>query len=407
MPARCIAIFKHGRRGQRGAVLLIMLVLLLVGIAAVLINSLTAAAAKNARQRTTSDVLAQAKDALLGRAVSDNNMPGSLPCPDTNDDGSAELLSGNNCPSYIGRLPWRTLQLPELRDGSGEHLWYALSPAFRDDNSAEPLNSNTKGTLLVYGPDGLTLQTQAGYSAVAVIFSPGSPLASQARNTTAQQNDPANYLDIANGRNNASPIGTSNPGPFIAGTQSSTFNDQLLLITTQDLIPLLEERVAGEVKNALNKYHLANGYYPWADDITATADYHANAGLNRGWLPDDASTCCSPTTPNWVLGSPPQWFFDNQWYTLIYYSVMGNGQPSPCNSCTSFMLAVGAQSAQTLFFMPGTPIGTLVRSATTLSDYLEDSQNNDNADDSYITPTSKAKDRDRLYWLSSGGKWNQ
>jgi len=403
MPARCIAIFNHGRRGQRGAVLLIILVLLLVGIAAVLINSLTAAGAKNARQAKTSAALAQAKDALLGYAASDLNRPGELPCPDFDNDGMITLAdySGSNCQSLIGRLPWKTLGLPDLRDGSGEHLWYAISDTFHANGSAV-INSNTKGTLLVYGPDGLTLQTQAGYSAVAVIFSPGSPLASQTRNTAAQQNDAANYLDIANSRNNASAS-----GPFIAGTQSATFNDQLLLITTQDLIPLLEERVAGEVKKALTDYYTAYGYYPWADDILAITDYHANDGLNRGWLPDYAYTTSTPH--DWLAGSPPQWFFDNQWYTLIYYSVAGSLQPAPCYSCTSSMLAVNAQLGRTLFFMPGTPIGTLVRSASTLSDYLEDSPNNDNADDSYITPTSKAKDRDRLYWLSSGAgsKWNQ
>lgn len=402
MPARCIAIFKHRRARQRGAVLLIILVLLLVGIAAVLIDSLTAAAAKNARQKTTSDALAQAKDALLGYAASDLNRPGELPCPDIDNDGMLILnddYSGSTCTSLIGRLPWKTLGLPDLRDGSGERLWYALSDPFHANGSAI-LNSNTKGTLVVYNADGVSLQTQLGYNAVAVIFSPGSPVAPQTRNTAAQQNDAANYLDIANSRNNASVS-----GPFIAGTQSSTFNDQLLLITTQDLVPLLEKRVAGAVKKALTDYFTAYGYYPWADDMLATTDYHANDGLNRGWLPDYAYT--SSTPHDWLAGSPPQWFFDNQWYTLIYYSVAGNLQPAACYSCTSFALAVNAQSGRTLFFMPGTPIGTLVRSATTLSDYLEDSPNNDNANDSYITPTSKAKDRDRLYWLSSGGKWNQ
>jgi len=64
------------------------------------------------------------------------------------------------------------------------------------------------------------------------------------------------------------------------------------------------------------------------------------------------------------------------------------------------MLSVDGE-VQYLFFMPGTPIGTLVRSVTdtTLSDYLEDSENNDDANDLYVTPTSKALDRDRLYHL--------
>jgi len=402
MPAKHIAKFEHVRSSQRGAALLVLLVILVVALAAVLLKSLSSSAINTARQENTSAALAQAKDALLGRAVSDDTMPGSLPCPDTNDDGSAELLSGNDCPSYIGRLPWRTLNLPDLRDGSGERLWYALSPAFRDDNSAQPLNSNTKGTLLVYQADGVTLQTQAGYSAVAVIFSPGSPLGSQTRSTVAQQSNAANYLDIANSRNNAS-VG----GPFIAGAKSNTFNDQFLYITTRDLMPLVEHRVAGHVKLALTSYYNANGYYPWADSTASTADYHSNKGLNRGWLPDDATTPGPDASVNWAAGSFPQWFFDNQWYSLIYYSVAKNYSRDTfiCTSCVSNLLSVDSFNARVLFFMPGTPIGALVRTTTTLSDYLEDPQNKDDANDLYVTPASLDTDRDRLYWLSSTGIW--
>jgi len=401
MSAKRIAILNKGRGKQHGAALLVMLVILVIGITAVLITSLSTTALKNARQKTTSDALVQAKDALIGRAISDSNMPGSLPCPDTNDDGSAELLSGNDCPSYIGRLPWKTLGLPDLRDGSGERLWYALSPAFRDDNSAQPLNSNTKGTLLVYNADGVSLQTQTGYNAVAVIFSPGSPIGLQTRSSVAQQNSAANYLDIANSRNNASAS-----GPFIAGDQSASFNDQLLYITTKDLIPLLEQRVAGVVKQALTDYYAANGYYPWADSVPASSDYDANYGLNRGWLPDNAATSYSyyHSTPNWVAGSPPQWFFDNHWYTLIYYSVARyyTENPSYCyyyGSCSSSgtLNLNGVYGVHALFFMPGTYAGT--RSLTDLTQYLEDSQNNDDSNDFYVTPTSQAQDRDRLYLL--------
>lgn len=395
---------------QHGAALMVMLVIMIIGAAAILVSTLTSSALQIERDKTTADVLAQAKEALLGRAVSDNTIPGSLPCPDTNDDGSAELLSGNDCPSYIGRLPWKTLGLPELRDGSGEHLWYALSPAFRDDNSAQPLNSNTKGTLLVYNADGATLQTQPGYSAVAVIFAPGSPVGSQMRNTIAQQSDPANYLDNVTFpgpiiRNNASPIGTANPGPFIAGAKTNTFNDQLMIITTQDLIPLVEQRVAGEVKTALTTYYSANHYYPWADTITSSADYNSDDNLNRGWLPNSAYI--SGITPDWGAASPPTWFFANKWYTLIYYSVAKNytQDPAGCSSCTGSTLNVDATTGvRILFFMPGTPIGTLTRSPTSLPDYLEDAQNNDNSNDLYVTPTSQAFDRDRLYWFN-GVTW--
>lgn len=403
MPAKRIAKSKHVHSRQRGAALLVLLVILVVGLAAVLLKSLSSSAINTARQENTSAALAQAKDALLGRAVSDDNLPGSLPCPDTNDDGSAELFvyvaasNSYECPSYIGRLPWKTLRLPKLLDGSGEELWYALSPNFRDQTLIpHTINSNTKGTLLVYQADGISSQTQAGYDAVAVIFAPGSPLGSQTR-IVAEHNNAAHYLDIANSRNNATAS-----GPFIAGTKSNTFNDQLLYITTRDLMPLVEQRVASYVKHALTSY-ANNNKYPWADDMLATTDYDSNIGLNRGWLPYHAATWGTQPTPEWPAGSFPLWFFDNQWYSLIYYSVARNYTASTilCTSCVNNVLSVdGVPGARVLFLMPGTPVGTLVRTTTTLSDYLEDPQNKDDVNDLYVTPTSKDNDRDRLYWLS-------
>jgi len=407
---------------------MIMIVILVVGFAAALIGSLSLSALNSARQQRTTAALAQAKDALLGRAVSDDNMPGSLPCPDTNDDGSAELFAGNVCPSNIGRLPWRTLELPDLRDGSGERLWYALSPAFRNNNAAKPLNSDTKGTLLVYGPDGTSLQTQANYSAVAVIFAPGSVVGTQTRNNTTQQNDKTNYLDQVTFpgpiiRNNA-----TTAGPYIAGTKTDTFNDQLQFITTHDLIPLVEQRVAGEVKHALEVYYTNSSgssfsrYYPWADNLQVGGgipDYDANNGETRGWLPLHSDVTSSY---EWYgTGSPPQWFFDNQWYSLIYYSVAPKYSQPRSSSNT---LNVGSTTGvRVLFFMPGTYNGT--RSYIDPIDLTQFLQNvvavssppappppistdeNRNADDVYANlPPSQNKDRNRLYYYS-GSSWNQ
>jgi hypothetical protein len=255
-----------------------------------------------------------------------------------------------------------------------------------------PLNTNTKGTLLVYNADGTSLQTQPGYSAVAVIFSPGSPIGSQTRGTVTEQNNAANYLDTANSRNNSSAS-----GPYIAGTKSDTFNDQLLFITTQTLMPLVEKRVAAEVKLALASYYTANGYYPWADSVGFAVNYASDIGTNRGWFPDDTYT---GSTPAWGTSSPPLWFFDNEWYTQIYYSVAQNYAPPGCFTCISSTLSVdGVSGVRALFFMPGTPVGTLTRTIINLSDYLEDTQNRDNTNDLYVTPTSQAFDRDRLYTL--------
>lgn len=408
---------QQAKAGQRGVALLVTLVIVVMGISAALVGSLSTTALKNARQETTAAALAQAKEALIGKSVIYDDYPGSLPCPDTDNDGVSDAGGSSECPQYIGRLPWKTLGIADLRDGSGERLWYALSRNFRRYDSVRPLNSNTKGTLLVYNADGTSLQTQADYSAVAVIFSPGSPVGSQARNTVAQQNDAANYLDtvVFPGpitRNNASAS-----GPFIAGATSDTFNDQLLFITTRNLAPLVEQRVAGAVKKALTDYYTANGYYPWADNLAWGSDnYRANDKENRGWLPNDAS---AGGAPDWGVAKPPQWFFDNEWYALIYYSVAKDHteDPGDCDTCVDSTLRVdGVSGVRVLFFMPGTPVNPQSRISTSdlgnPGNYLEDAEgyydpneNYENNDDRYVTPTSQAGDRDRLYWLPWSSIW--
>ena len=240
------------KNGQRGGALLVMLVILVIGITTAFVTSLSSAAISNQRNLSTAEALAQAKEALIGRALNDDNLPGSLPCPDTDNNGSAELLSGNACPSYIGRLPWRTLRLPDLRDGSGERLWYALSPNFRDDDSVRPLNSDTLGMLSLDDPSGNSIASNI----IAVILAPGATLGGQVRGN-ANANTVTNYLEGDNA--NGDPT-------YITGLVTDTFNDHLITISGGDLWPSVEKVVGKRFRELplLNTYYTAWGAFPFA-----------------------------------------------------------------------------------------------------------------------------------------------
>src|SRR4051812_11692042 len=163
---------------ERGQTLLLLMLMLSFGAVLFVSASTTEMGRSIKADSRTRDALEQAKQALVGRAVADANRPGSLPCPDTDDDGSADLFVGSACPSYIGRLPWRTLGVGDLRDQHGERLWYALTPAFRDHPSAAALNSDTRGALTVYSnSESTVLATEA----IAVVFAPGFALRDQRR----------------------------------------------------------------------------------------------------------------------------------------------------------------------------------------------------------------------------------
>lgn len=361
--------------------MLLFLALMATAAIAVIYTSIGPAAGSYARAKTTSIALAQAKDALIGRAAGDLNRPGSLPCPDTDNDGSAEIYVGSACPSYIGRLPWRTLGLADPRDEAGERLWYAVFPPFRDNTAAGLLDVDTKGGLTVYRDSTATVVTA---EAVAVIFAPGAPIGGQIRGL-ANENNPANYLDVTGGVNNSVAA-----GPFISALASQTFNDRLLVITTSDLMPVVEKRVAREMLNLLAQYRANSGCgcYPWAannfDDDSVDGRRRGGVPIENA-LPENWGSGSIPSVPAWIIGS-------NEWGKRFYYAVARDKTATP----SAGSLTVDGASKDVVLVTPG-PAGA-TRPSTNLTDYLDDTENNDN-DDVFQTPSSSAYARDRIYTI--------
>lgn len=301
-------------RQQQGIVVVIVLLLLVTIGASLFATSLTRATFDLSNQSQTAAGLAQAKEALIGWSAARPARPGALPCPDliTNipsasppppqnipNDGIADLLSGSDCPSYIGRLPWRTLGLPDTRDGSGERLWYAVSSSFRNNTSAPPINSDTTGQLTV-------IAQAAANNVIAVVFAPGSPLGTQNRNA-AGQNLLANYLEGENADGNST---------YSSALPNGIFNDQLLSISHDDLFSVVEKRVAREVRQVLRDYYatsdadITKRFYPYAADLGDAAGI-CKEGKKEGFLPLAASTtaACSCTGSSCTCQGPGTYTF--------------------------------------------------------------------------------------------------
>ena len=259
-------------RREDGFAALLTLLVLVIGSLYLIVDGLNAAAAGATlhREDVTALALQQAKEALIARAAFDLNHPGSLPCPDRDNDGVADLLApGNNCFSYIGRLPWKTLGLPDLRDASGARLWYALSQNFTD-SPAYAVNSDTQGTLTVPGmaPTG---------GVVAIVFAPGTVVGAQRRDGPAggstdapctwgidENCKVANYLEGQNA--SIDTIYEQSPRcerPDCPG--GVPFNDQLMIITHADLFaivePVVAKRIEKEIVPVLTNDAAANGYF--------------------------------------------------------------------------------------------------------------------------------------------------
>lgn len=389
---------------QNGAVLLVMVALIGLGIIAVLVGRLNSAEIANRRIRADQESLAQARDALIAWSLqrgrdTGTERPGELPCPDTNNDGIEE---GSCAAGRLGRVPWRTLGIDAPRDSAGEILWYAPAGAMRKYNSnSNPINSNTRGNLTVYAANGTSVIRS---DAVFVLFAPGAPLATQDRSnalavcsatgtTIVRSNCASNYLDSANGRNNA-----TNGGPFVAGDRSATFNDAVMLITTDNFIHQIEQRVALEAKLQLKMYEATNGYLPFPAkhndagclDLTYLTNCSSDATVCRGRFPDNAFTAFSP---DWTIGGRPDWFSYNLWGDSIYYAVGTSKLAAPPANC-SLRQTVGTSQYNAVLIFPGAAQGSAVRPSPNLSNYLEDTENVDGW-------TGVAPDADRLVVPSS------
>ena len=218
---------------QRGIALLLVLSLLGL-LAVVLVIGFTGDLTRqNKRQQQTADALARAKDALIGYAANyRDDHPGQvfgyLPCPDMDGsagEGIAKTACGATDVTVIGRLPWKSLELPPLRDGDGECLWYAVSGNFKNNPQTSLMNWDTNGLVNIMAPDNANFVAGVAPTqrAVAVLFAPGPILPGQDR-TLSSTNPPvncggnytaANYLDTdgASGINNATaPSAATRPG---------------------------------------------------------------------------------------------------------------------------------------------------------------------------------------------------
>lgn len=241
------------RRARQAGMLLPALILLLaMGGLGWLLAGQDSAADRAARElaadRRTERALQTAREALLGFAATYRNKEhpnadfGYLPCPDLDGDGSSETCGHQNQPS-VGRLPYLTLNLPDLRDGSGECLWYAVSGAFKNNPKAESVNWDSAGSFRLLDADARVMALPGDPSglAAALVIAPGRPLPGQQRSPgpgrcggDQEAGLVAAYLEALGTTSGTAPVDV----PTLAGGG----NDRLVAITNADIYTQLKSR---------------------------------------------------------------------------------------------------------------------------------------------------------------------
>ena len=251
-----------GRRPARGAALLAFMMALLAGTSWLLLSDLNGHAQVYNRRAESSLALNHAKQALLSYAMNYPDLranpekgPGFLPCPDRNNDGRPETNCSESTGTTLGRLPFTILGLDDPRDSSGERLWYAVSPDFRNTQSNHAIvNSETPGQFNVDGTDDV----------VAVVIAPGAPVTGQYRRPS---NHAADYLE------------GENAGVTDRRFSAAAGNDQVAVISRARLMAVVERRVLNEVRATLARYRSDHAAYPRPAPF---ADPHADNRALRG-----------------------------------------------------------------------------------------------------------------------------
>lgn len=338
--------------------------------ASVIVAAAPAANAKLAAAEKTATALATARDALMAYAVSvpDSARLGDLPCPATSYADGQTATSCNTAASRVGYLPWKTLGLPDLRDGSGSPLLYAVSNGFKYNTRTGTLNSDTAGEFTV-----------SGENAIAVVFAPGPALRTQDRN--AATFDAANFLELENA--NGDPV-------FTSAQETDNFNDRLLWITPRAFFPALEMRALRVAQERLNHYVSVTNRYPRSNRYLN--DY--SCWDNGGRLPYPVTgNPCLPggngaTASQWTMAWP-NWFFQNYWDYVIHYAVSTRcitTSGGVCDGAGSLLTLDGQANVRALLIRQGIP-GGQTRPCTLVSQCLDDPENR-NSDTIYVTPSA-------------------
>ena len=451
------------RSNQQGIALLVLVTLLATAATTAAVKALSNSNPV-ARDKITAAALAQAKEALIGYAITyaenhpstPSSVQGYLPCPDISGadiggEGAAAGVCGTQDVSVIGRLPWKTLDLPPLRGGDNECLWYAVSGTYKNSPKTGLMNWDTNGQLQVYASDG-TLLTPADNQAVAVIFAPGSATTGQNRTgTTAPvcggNYTTSNYLDTVGTINNATVSATAGAtSQFRLGDITSPSGDRMIFITRQDIWNAMKKReavlldkldnmtrlTAECIRDYGNKNTLSDNHsLPWPTRLTLsdygnTASYYDRINLYAGRVPYQvdisrlrtgntissdylltSSGVNCPVPADWAAIYP--WWYN--WKEHLFYAISQRFKPSNtgtnsvCDSDHHCLHVNSSGNYAAVVIFAGKNLSGAIRSdKSIISNYLEGRNNSNmtgfaNGNENYQIDATSSTFNDIVYCI--------
>jgi hypothetical protein len=269
----------------------------------------------NEREDRNMSALRQAKAALISYAANEgwqdykgqaSDQPGGLPCPDTSTNNGTSPGICSNAANRVGRLPFASIGADDLKDASGERLWYAVSSNFykKSGVGGNVINSDSQGLLTVQG-------SAPTNNVVAIVFAPGAPVLDSTMGAIQDRNG-LNVFRIASYLENFT-VGTNDYTFASIAHADSTANDRLLVITQAELMaavePVVAARIERDIKPVLNNYSSEWGWDSTGTTLLGAFPFPALFALTSAGPGDNSnspSTPPKPRLPSAYQGDPSQ-----------------------------------------------------------------------------------------------------
>ncbi|VAW57852.1 hypothetical protein MNBD_GAMMA11-2775 [hydrothermal vent metagenome] len=333
-----------------------------------------------------------------------------LPFPDRRNDpgvydGKSDCINYSDTLSnnlLLGRFPWLRDECngnfidinANIKDGNGDRLWYAVSPHMVRHTS----NANFSSQFLDANQynQWITLYDQAGgiiSNRVAFIcLSPGISLSGQNRLNTGTDN----FLDSYN----VPGIGVINNFDmdmrFVKAPKSSSFNDQIIYMTIDELMPKAERRVLAEFKALIKKFHNDFTGYPYPALLgDSTFECDASTLPGGGYMAlSNINTNCPSNPPLLSLATQP---YLSAWLNYIIYEpradCINTSMTTGCNNQPGGLNVNNLNNIDFVLLATGLHANT---GSGNRANYLEDGVNQSN-DQIFVTPDPTLSNDQILY----------
>ena len=246
---------------QQGLVLLVLVIIIVLAFTSYTFSEISLSQISDDRDKLTLTNLKKAKQALIDYAVTYSDRVvghdfGILPYPEADfniDDGNTDttVTGSTKNTNVVDWLPWRALDVANLKDESGTCLLYAVSGTYKLGASvqADMINEDSIGMLRIRNSTGTIVQGgNEEDQVVALVIAPGAALIGQTRNPTEllsscgrDYGNVSAYLE-GNGvyDNSSVSVVADTPDDFIHATSTSSteatpYNDRFLTITREEI----------------------------------------------------------------------------------------------------------------------------------------------------------------------------